>query len=309
MIQLFYVKTDNIGLKTLYLKLKRVLNFVEAGDLTDVTTAGDEGRSLGQDLGNSFINLFRSDLVNFSAVLLNSDISEDLDVLDGFFDSVGLSFHGSEAVALKGVLGSLEFFRSDGLGEGSQLFSGGFKDLLSVAGSTADVDTEDTGVGEVEVKGMGGINEGVLAGKVFVKSGVNSLSVSILGVREGLSEEAVDNIQGNHVAVLPVDGFEDKGELNVVAFSKSSGITTYVGTLLSLLGVTINSRDETKFALNEFNKLAVVLNTSSTNEDSARVDVVKLEFLENVSVKVVNVASVTREGHTEALSVVGNLHN
>jgi hypothetical protein len=117
------------------------------------------------------------------------DLSVSFNVFNGFFESVGLSLEGSQDVRLGGVLGSLEFFLGDG-GQSLQFGGGNFEELVSVAGGTGDAETEETSIGEVEVKSVDGINETVfiedVGGASVVKSAVTSPGVG--GTEEGAND-------------------------------------------------------------------------------------------------------------------------
>ena len=65
----------------------------------------------------------------------------------------------------------------------------------------------------------------------------------------------------------------------------------------------------TKLFFNEINKFLMVFQASNSDKHSAWVDVFELESLEDMSVEVVDVVSVSSQWHTESLATISDLHD
>ena len=212
-----------------------------------------------------------------------NDLSESFNVFNGFFESVLLSFEGSQDVRSSSILGSFEFFSGDG-GQSLQFGSGSFEKLVGMAGGTGDGKTEKTRIREVEVDGVGRVNETVFIEEVGRGSGVETFSGATSGERGGVAEEGADDLQSKDVLASPRSRSESQSQSDVVFISLVSVFTSDVFSGLSLGGVSLSSGDEAELRFNEFNEFLMVFNTSSSNEDSVGVDVFKLELLEDVGV-------------------------
>lgn len=210
-----------------------------------------------------------------------NDLSESFNVFNGFFESVLLSFEGSQDVRFSGILGSFEFFSRDG-GQSLQFRSGSFEELVGMTGRTGDGKTEKTRIREVEVDGVGGVNETVFIEEVGGGSGVETFSGATSGERGGVAEEGADDLQSKDVLASPRSRSESQSQSDVVFVSLVSVFTSDVFSGLSLGGVSLRSGDEAELRFNEFNEFLMVFDTSSSDEDSVGVDVFKLELLEDV---------------------------
>lgn len=244
-----------------------------------------------------------SDAFNVVNVLLINDLSEDLDVSNSFLESVLLSFKGGKDVSFSDTLCSLEFFVGDG-GQSLQFTDSSLEELVGVAGGTSDGKTEKTRVREVEVDGVDGINVAVLVEEVGQSSTVES---SGGGVRAGVSEEGIYNLQGEDVLSSPSSRLESQSQSGGVFVVGVSVFTSQILGSFSSTSVTLDGWDEGELGFNKFNEFLMVFNTSSSNEDSVGVDVFKLELLEDVSVQVFIVVGGAVEWVSETSVTVGSL--
>lgn len=153
-----------------------------------------------------------------------------------------------------------------------------------MAGRTGDGKTEKTRIREVEVDGVGGVNEAVFIEEVGGGSGVKTFSGATSGERGGVTEEGADDLQSKDVLRSPRSRSESQSQSNVVGVILVSVFTSDVFSGLSLVGLSVSSGDEAELRFNELNEFLMVFNTSSSDEDSVGVDVFKLELLEDVGV-------------------------
>lgn len=236
-------------------------------------------------------------------MLLINDLSENFNVLNSFLESVLLSFETGQDVGLSDTLCSLEFFVGDG-GQSLQFTDSSLEELVGVAGSTSDGETEKTRVREVEVDGVDSIDVAVLVEEVGQSSAVES---SGAGVRAGVSEEGIYNLQDEDIVGSPLSRLESQSQSGDVFIVLVSVFTSQVFSSLSLGDLTLDGRNEGELGLNELNEFLVIFNTSSSNEDSVGVDVFKLELLEDVGVQVFIVVGGAVEWVSEASVSVGSL--
>lgn len=137
--------------------------------------------------------MFSSDGFDLISIAVVNDLAESFNVFNGFFKSILLSFEGRQDVGFSGVLGSFEFISGDG-GQSLQFGSGSFEELVSMAGGTGDAETEKTGIGEVEVDGVDGVNVTVFIEEVLGASGVNTSVRTSNSVGRGVADEGAGDL-------------------------------------------------------------------------------------------------------------------
>jgi len=80
----------------------------------------------------------------------------------------------------------------------------------------------------------------------------------------------------------PRYGFKGKRKIELIVLAQLSHFSSLILSLFSR-SVSIRFRDGSKFAVDEVNKFFMGLNSSSTDDDLVGSNVIKLEFLENIS--------------------------
>lgn len=196
------------------------------------------------------------------------------------------------------VLGSVKLFLSDVSLKSIELSEENVHELSGVRSGSSDSETEETGISEVRVDGMGLINEGVLLGEVLDGS-VKRRSV-------GRSEKFGHNLEDGLVGISPLGSLEGNSDGSVGSLSPVSEFSTDVLRGRSLVLVLRNGEEFSKSLLGKGNKFVVVVNAIGDDEALLGGDVIDDEVLEHSSVDGLNISFKTVVRHTEGVVSVSS---
>ena len=285
--------------------LKKSGDIGDAWDEVDGSTGDDHSWLSREGLGHGGVDLLGGDGVNFLAVLVESQVSEGLEVASNLFESLVLSFHGHEHVHLEDVLGAGQLNVWDWLAESVEFLKEDIHELSRVRSWALNGHAEETGVSEVRVDGRGGVNKVVLLHQVGDSAAVHSLSWATRAESGGGSDESVGDVESWDVGVCPGHRLEGQGDVGAWALSPGAVLSSNVLGSLTSVVLLWNSEHISEALLDEVNVLTMVLDTTGDDQALLWSDVLHDELLEDAGVKVLNVALKSHAWHAESPVTVG----
>lgn len=162
--------------RSLLSSVKHSRDISDAGNEVNSSSSDNHGRFTSKGLGSSSVDLFGGDVVDLSGVLLQSEVSEGLEVSSHFFKTVSRVFKTHQDVHLQEVLGSVELSIRDRLSKSVKFLNSYLQEFSRVRSRSFNVNSEKTGISEVRVDGRGSVNESMLLHEVGDGTAVHALT-------------------------------------------------------------------------------------------------------------------------------------